>query len=175
MRGRAAKLLLLGGAAILAGCSRSRRIDGTSAASFERSVAMLQNDLPPRRRDDFDVALAVVWLRATGQDAGDFDGDGDTDYFDVRTIADNAGDLLAAIQRGDLVAAIEDSEREDAVAAYFKQLDGLGYDGVVELAGATGPYVADMKRQVSRAGCDGWKGGGERPPLGYTSRIRRCD
>lgn len=172
MRVRAAKLLLLVGAAILVGCSSSRRIDGTSAATFERSVAMLQNDLPPRRRDDFDVALAVVWMRATGQDAGDFDGDGDADYFDVRAMADNAGDLLAAIQRGDLVAAIEDGEREAAVAAYFKQLDGLGYDGVVELAGAAGPYVADMKRQVSRAGCDGR---GERPPLGYTSRIRKCD
>ena len=177
MRVRAAKLLLLVGAAILAGCSSSRRIDGTSAASFERSVAMLQNDLPPRRRDDFDVALAVVWLRATGQDAGDFDGDGDTDYFDVRTIADNAGDLLAAIQRGDLVAAIEDSEREAAVSAYFKQLDGLGYDGVVELAGAldTGPYPAAFKRQVSQTACSGWQGRASPPPLGNTSRIRRCD
>jgi hypothetical protein len=53
----------------------------------------------------------------------------------------------------------------------------LGYDEVMELAGAVeaASYVADMKRRVSQSGCDGWKGSGERPPLGYTSRIRRCD
>ena len=174
---RTAMALLLAGAAVLAGCSSSRRIDGASAATFERSVAMLQNDLPARQRDAFDVALAVVWMRGAGLDAGDVDGDGDTDYFDARAMADNAGDLLAAIQRGDFVATIEDGKGKAAAAAYFKQLDGLGYDGVVELAGAVdaGSHVADLKRHVSQSGCDGWKGGGERPPLGYTSRIRRCD
>ena len=172
-----AKLILLVGTAILSACSSSRRIDGSNAATFERSVAMLQNDLSSRRREDFDVALAVTWMRAAGLDAGDFDGDGDTDYFDARAMADNAGDLLVVIQRGDLVSAIEDSKGAAAAAAYFKQLDGLGYDEVVELAGAldAGSYVADLKRQVSRSGCDGWKGGGDRPPLGQTSRIRRCD
>jgi len=177
MRVRAAMLLLLVGAAILAGCSSSRRVDGTSATTFERSVAVLQNDLPPRKREDFEVALAVTWMRAASLDAGDVDGDGDTDYFDARAMADKAGDLLAAIQRGDLVATIEDSKSGAVAAAYFKQLDGMGYDEVVELAGAadSASYVADMKRQVSRTGCAGWKGGGERPPLGYTSRIRRCD
>jgi len=174
---RSVKLLLLAGVAILAACSTGRRIDGSNAATFERSVAMLQNDLRARRREDFEVALAVTWMRAAALDAGDVDGDGDTDYFDARAMADNASDLLAAIQRGDLVSTIEDSKGKAVAAAYFKQLDGLGYDGVVELAGnlGTGPYVADMKRRVSQAGCDGWKGGGERPPLGYTSRIRRCD
>ena len=177
MRVRAATLLLLVGAAILAACSSSRRIDGTSAAAFERSVAMLQNDLPPRRRDDFDVALAVVWMRAVALDAGDVDGDGDTDYFDARAMTDGVAELLAAIQRGDLVSAVERSKGEAVAAAYFKQLDGLGYDGVVELAGAleAGSYVAGLKRQVWQSGCDGWKGGGDRPPLGQTSRIRRCD
>jgi len=79
---RTAMAMLLVGAAILAGCSSSRRIDGASAATFERSVAMLQNDLPARQRDDFDVALAVVWMRAAGLDAGDVDGDGDVDNVD---------------------------------------------------------------------------------------------
>jgi hypothetical protein len=174
--GPVANLVALACVSLLAACSSSRRIDGSSAATFERSVAMLQNDLSSRRREDFDVALAVTWMRAAGLD-GDIDGDGDTDYFDARAMADNAGDLLAVIQRGDLVSAIEDSKGAAAAAAYFKQLDGLGYDEVVELAGAldAGSYVADLKRQVSRSGCDGWKGGGDRPPLGQTSRIRRCD
>ena len=177
MRVHAAKLLLLAGAAILAGCSSSRRVDGNSAATFERSVAMLQNDLPPRKREDFEIALAVTWMRAAGLDSGDVDQDGDTDYFDARAIADDARDLLAAIRRGDLVATIEDSKRGAVATAYFKQLDGLRYDEVIELAGAdeAASYVADMKRRVSQSGCEGWKGGGERPPLGYTSRIRRCD
>ena len=171
------KLVALVCSSLLAACTSSRRIDGGSAATFERSVAMLQNDLPSRKRESFDIALAVTWMRAAGLDAGDIDGDGDTDYFDAREMADNAGDLLAVIQRGDLVSAIEDSKGAAVAAAYFKHLDGLGYDEVVELAGAldAGSYVADLKRQVSRSGCDGWKGGGERPPLGYTSRIRRCD
>lgn len=172
---RAAKLLLLVGAAVLAGCSSGRRIDGSNAATFERSVAMLQNDLRARRREDFEVALAVTWMRAAALDAGDVDGDGDTDYFDARAMADNASDLLAAIQRGDLVSTIEDSKGKAVAAAYFKQLDGLGYDEVVEIAGDLdlGPYAANLKRQVSQTACSGWQG---RPlPLGNTSRIRRCD
>ena len=138
---------------------------------------MLQNDLPPGKRGDLDIALAVTWMRAAGLDSGDVDQDGDTDYFDARAMADGARDLLAAIERGDLVATIEDAKGGAVAAAYFKQLDGLGYDEVIELAGVTeaGTYVADMKRRVSQSGCEGWKGSGERPPLGYTSRIRRCD
>lgn len=161
---------------ILAACASTRRIEGSSAAAFEQSIAMLQNDLSARRRQNFEVALAVTWMRAAALDAGDVDGDGDTDYFDARAMADNAGDLLAAIQRGDLVSTIEDSKSE-AAAAYFKQLDGLGYDEVVELAGDldVGPYVADMKRQISQTACAEWKGTARPPPLGNTSRIRRCD
>lgn len=137
---------------------------------------MLQNDLPSRRREDFDVALAVIWTRAAGV-SSDVDGDGDVDYLDARVTADAAGDLLSAIQRGDLVSTIEDGNSGSVAAAYFRQLDGLGYDEVVALAGDLdiGPYVADLKRRISQTGCDGWKGGGDRPPLGNTSRIRRCD
>ena len=97
------KLLLLVGVAAVAACSSSRRIDGTSAASFERSVAMLQNDLPSRRREDLDLALAIIWTRAAGLRT-DVDQDGDVDYLDARVTADAAGDLLSAIQLGDLVS-----------------------------------------------------------------------
>ena len=152
---RKASLLWLVGAAILASCASSRRIDGSSAATFERSVAVLQNDLPPNKREDFDIALAVTWMRAATPNAGDVDGDGDTDYFDARAMADNAGDLLAAIQRGDLVSAVEKSKSEAVAAAYIKQLDGFGFDEVVELAGKVdlGPYAAQMKRQRSQGAC----------------------
>lgn len=152
---RAAKALLLAGIVLVAACSSSRRIDGTDSAAFERSVAMLQNDLPPRRRDDFEVALAVTWMRAAALDVADVDGDGDTDYFDARAMADNVDELLAAIRRGDLVSAAEKSQGEAVAAAYFRQLDGLGASGVIELAGELdlGPYAAQMKRQRSQAAC----------------------
>ena len=175
-RARTVKLSLLVCVAILAACSSSRRIDGSSAATFERSVAMLQNDLPSRQREDFDIALAVTWMRAAALDVGDVDGDGDTDYFDARAMADNAGELLAAIQRGDFVSAVEEESKSDVVAtAYFKQLDGLGYEEVVELAGDLdlGPYAAQMKRQGSPGAC-----AQQHTPevRGFESRISaRCD
>jgi hypothetical protein len=172
---RAAKLLLLIGIAIVPGCSSSRRIDGTSAATFERSVAMLQNDLPSRHRDDFDVALAVIWTRAA-RSSGDVDEDGDVDYFDARMAANAAGDLLAAIQRGDLVSAVEANKGEAVAAAYFKQLDNLGYDEVIELAGGLDldRYLAQMKRQRTQASC----AQRQRAPevRGFDGRIgSRCD
>jgi hypothetical protein len=170
-----AKLLLLVGAAIAAACSSGRRIDGTSAATFERSIAMLQNDLPSRHRDDFDVALAVIWTREARL-SGDVDGDGDVDYFDARMTADAAGDLLAAIQRGDLVSAVEASKGEAFAAAYFKRLDNLGYDEVIELAGDLDleRYLAQMKRLRSQAAC----AQRQRAPevRGFDGRISsRCD
>jgi len=172
---RTATLLLLVGVAILAGCSSSRRIDGSSAAAFERSVAMLQNDLPPRQREDLGNALAVTWMRAAALDAADVDGDGDTDYFDARAMADNASELLAAIQRGDFLSAAEKSKGEAVAAVYFKQLDGLGYDEVVALAGDLdlGPYAAQMKRQRAEGACAQQHAPDVR---GFEGRITtRCD
>jgi len=177
---RVTKLLAsLMSAAVLAACAstgwRARQIEGSSAAGFERSVAMLQNDLPSRRREDFDVALVVVFMRAAGLDAGDLDGD--VDYFDARITSDTAGNLLTEVQPGNLVSAAEESKGNAVAAAYFAQLDGLGYDEVVERAGEVdaGPYQADLKRQHSQAACAGWQGRATPPPLGRTSRIRRCD
>ncbi len=167
--------------AILEACAstdwRARRVDGSSAAGFERSVAMLQNDLPSRRREDFDVALVVVFMRAAGLDAGDLDGDGDVDYFDARITSETAGNLLTEVQRGNLVSAAEESKGNAVAAAYFAQLDGMGYDEVVERAGEVDarPYQADLKRQHSQVACAGWQGRATPPPLGRTSRIRRCD
>jgi hypothetical protein len=115
-------------------------------------------------------------MRKAALDIGDVDGDGDTDYFDARAMADKVGDLLAAIQRGDFVSAVEKSKGAAVAAAYFKQLDGLGFDEVVELADAADDqrYVAQLKRQAACAPKQGWRD--ERPPPGgYTSRIRTCD
>ena len=175
-----AKLLALASVAMLAACAntswRARQIDGSSAATFERSVAMMQNELPSRRRESLDVALVVIFMRAAALDAGDFDGDGDVDYFDARSASDTARNLLTEVQRGNLVSAAEESKGNAVAAAYFGQLDGLGYDGVVELAGDVdaGSYQGVLKRQRSQAAC-AHRWGARPPPLGNTSRITRCD
>jgi len=163
-------MLVLACVAILSACASGRRIDGSSGATFERSVAMLQNDLSSRRRDDFEVALALLWMRTPGVSPADVDGDGDTDYFDMRSMADTAGDLLAAIQRGDLVSTVEASKGESVARAYFAQLDGLGYGEVIELAGEAdlGQYLAPVKRGRSGDPCEG-----QQP--GHAHRIPRCD
>lgn len=55
----------------LSGCAstgewRALRIDGSSKPSFEESVASIQRELSPARRDIFDLALADIWFtRAT--------------------------------------------------------------------------------------------------------------
>ena len=62
---------------------RARVLDGSSAAELERSVALMQNDLAGRHRDDFDVALAMIWMNRTAG-SGDLNGDGVLDVDDVR-------------------------------------------------------------------------------------------
>ena len=102
--------LALGGAAVFAqsGDWRDRRVDGSSEARFEFSIAALQNSLPPRRREDFDIALAVIWMsESLGSIGLDRDGDGDVDRADSRLLADRTMDLLTDIQRGDLLSSIE--------------------------------------------------------------------
>jgi hypothetical protein len=93
------KLTIALSAVVLAGCAstsgwRALHIDGSSQASFEASVASIQQALPASRREYFDVALADVWIKGTlNADAADYTADD-----------------------------------------YFRQLDGLQYDGVVALA-----------------------------------------
>jgi hypothetical protein len=115
---------------------RELRIDGSSPESFQASVASLQNALPARRRTDFESALALIWLNNTI--SADVNRDGRYTLDDVRELTADSADLLADIQRGDLVSAIEElDESGDAYTAshYFGQLDGFGYDEVLVLGG----------------------------------------
>jgi hypothetical protein len=127
-----------------------RRIDGSSPASFERSVASLQNELPSRERGDFEIALAVIWLKNT-LGFGDADRDGDVDVDDMKLLENDSIDLLAEIRRGDLLSAVEKREKNAGgytATAYRQQLDGLAYDEVVELAGrpTNEPYLDALRR-----------------------------
>jgi hypothetical protein len=134
---------------------RPLTIDGTSPASFEASVAALQNDLSQRRREELEIALAVIWTRHT-LGSGDRDQDGDVDADDGRVLRDDTTDLLTDIRRGDILSAIEDSETSEYTAAdYRAQLDGLGLDAVLDLAGrpSENPYFAALMRDRSEKLC----------------------
>jgi hypothetical protein len=132
---------------------RELRIDGGSPERFQASVAAIQNALTASRRDDFETALATIWLGNTIDPNRYKDGQfAPAELGDLRA---DSGDLLADIARGDLVAAIEDldeSTDESAVADYFEQLDGLGYEGVLDLAGRldkeVGPAMRAYKAQL---------------------------
>ncbi len=124
---------------------RALRIDGSNPENFQASVASLQNALPASQRADFEAALAVVWLGNTAK-GGDVDKDGNVEVTDLQELRADTADLLADIQRGDLVAAIEAldaSGAEYTSADYIEQLDGLGHDGVVELASRPGASPAE--------------------------------
>jgi hypothetical protein len=74
------------------------------------------------------------------------------------------------------VSAVEASKGEAFAAAYFKRLDNLGYDEVIELAGDLDleRYLAQMKRLRSQAAC----AQRQRAPevRGFDGRISsRCD
>jgi hypothetical protein len=116
--------------------SQALKIDGSDPVAFAASVAALQNDQRlTRRREELARALAIIWLSNT-RDPDDFDGDGDYDVDDLWEMRDDSADLLADIERGDLLPAIEeleDPEGEYKTADYFRQLDGLGYDEVLAL------------------------------------------
>lgn len=164
---------------------RDQRIDGTDVHAFERSVVLLLNELPRRRREDFEIALAVVWLSNTA-DAGDLDHDGDADLDDVRLLREEAADLLAEIKRGDLVSAIEEREQKGShytSVEYLEQLDGLQFDDVLNLAGqpSSEPSLAALKREIwckrsaaslgSSRAKDSWCGGAGAPcPRGDCTR-----
>jgi hypothetical protein len=119
---------------------RTLRIDGDSPRAFELSVATLQNSLPHSKRGDLEVALLTIWLTHSTK-AGNLDENAEPEINDVPQLKEDAADLLAAIQRGDLVSAIEDLDETDndrTVASYIAQLDGLGHDAIFDLAGRPG-------------------------------------
>jgi hypothetical protein len=106
----------------------------------------LQQRLPSRRRAELETALAILWLRSAVVGAGDLDSDGRVDLNEVRALQDAAEDVLTDLKRGVFVASIE--EGADTADGYAKQLDGLGYDGVIRLAAPTsGDVFADAVRQ----------------------------
>jgi len=54
----------------LAGCASTRGwrtlyIDGSSQSSLERSVFLIQQELPASRRERFDMVLADLWITGT--------------------------------------------------------------------------------------------------------------
>ena len=117
---------------------RALRIDGSTPETFQASVASLQNALSASARDDFETALASIWIG--NSTTGDIDKDGFFEVGDVSELRRYSEDLLADIHRGDLVAAIEKldvSGDEYSTADYFEQLDGLGHEAVLDLAGLT--------------------------------------
>jgi len=84
-------------------------------------------------------------------------------------LVEDAGDLLTDIRRGNLLPAIEAREQKSAgvytAAAFMEQLDGLGYNEVLGLAGgpSTKPFLhvlADL-----RAGFSGRAHSSSRVPL----------
>lgn len=152
-----AKFMPILSVAILAACSgsgwRAQQIDGSTSATVERSVGLLRNALPPPRREEFDIALGVIFMRTAGYPAADLNGDGDVNDLDGRKLADMATALWTEIARGDLVTAIE-AHGHDVAAAYFRVLDRLTYDDVLQLAGdADSEYLALVRQQLSAAGC----------------------
>ena len=119
---------------------RDQRINGSSEAGFESSIAALQNSLPRRRREDLDIALALLWMTDSLGSAGlDLDHDGHVARVDMRLLADRTKDLLADIERGDLLMSIDkratNSSGGYTTANYLRQFDGLRYDEVLDLAG----------------------------------------
>ena len=109
-------------------------IDGSDAARFEASVAAIQNDLRTSRRQEFETALAAIWFTDTSS-SGDADRDSDHDAEDLKSFREDAFDLLTNIQRGNVANAIEQRAANARTATdYFRRLDGLGSDEVIELA-----------------------------------------
>jgi len=141
---------------------RGPQIDGSTTRSFETSIAQLQNELRLRQREDFERALAIIWLSHT-IDGDDLDGDGDVDTDDARFLVEDTRDLLTEIQRGDTLAAIEAREGHAngyTAQEFLKELDGLGYEEVVELAGRPSgeAFLGFLRQQTARS----WSGGPQR-------------
>jgi hypothetical protein len=148
-------IVLVPSTALAQSDGRALTIDGSGARSFETSVAALQNGLSQPRREELEIALAVIWIRNT-LGSGDLDRDGDVDSDDGRVLVDDVTDLLEDIQRADILSAIENGGESGYTAAdYFEDLDGLAYEAVLDLAGRPGddPYFAALTRYRSQGHC----------------------
>jgi hypothetical protein len=127
---------------------RDLRIDGSNLSKLEASVATLQNELPPQRREEFEIALAVIWTRNTLD--SDLDEDGDVDLDDGLSMKESTAAFLADIQSGNLYAAIEErteNARQYTADDYLEELDGLAYDEVLRLVGepSVDPPVTELR------------------------------
>jgi hypothetical protein len=91
--------IALAGTATAAGW-RSLRVDASSEAAFEQSLAEFKDKLSPARRYVFGESLKDIWVQ------------------------------------GNQSATAEQREYTDA--DYYRQLDGLSYEGVVKLVDPTG-------------------------------------
>lgn len=155
------RLALIMALSLLAGCSstgwRAHEIDGSSEATFERSVGLLQESLPARRRAEFEVALAVIWTRNITVGAGDLDADGRVDVDEVRALQRLSEDALTDVRRGVLVSAAH--ERGDNPGSYVQQLHGLSYDDVLNLADPTNGmvFIAEVRQREKLSRCRGWR------------------
>lgn len=157
-----ARLALIVTVAIVSGCSstgwRGQRIDGSSQTAFERSVATLQTSLPSRRRAELEMSLAVIWMRDTAVGAGDLDSDGLVEAAEARALADVAERVLAEISRGDFMSEI--GTHGESADRYVKQLSGLRYDEVIELADLTSGdvFIQAAREQQVWARCrESWR------------------
>jgi DNA-binding protein Fis len=136
--------------ALLAGCSaagwRAQEIDGSSQPAFEASVTSLQERLAPHRRAELETSLAIIWLRRTSAGAGDTDSDGSVDVNEIRVLQQAAEHVFEDVRRGVFAFTTEDNPA--AGAEYVRQLDGLSYDDVIDLAAATsGEVLLDAVRE----------------------------
>lgn len=89
----------------LAGCAstsgwRALQIDGSNRASFDESVAVIQQELPSARGQRFALALQDIWITGSITAADDAGGYTQTDYFEqldglgykeVMSLADSTG------------------------------------------------------------------------------------
>ncbi|HET8695906.1 MAG TPA: hypothetical protein VFO94_00385 [Gammaproteobacteria bacterium] len=133
---------------------RHRRIDASSEAEFERSITTLQSSLSPRRREAFDIALALVWMsESLGSTGLDLDLDGDVDHADTRVLVDETMDLFTGIERGELLPSIDklatSKPSEYTVANFLQQLHGLTWENVLELAGRPSRVSAASLRRAA--------------------------
>jgi hypothetical protein len=123
----------LAGTASAAGW-RSLRVDASSEAAFEQSLAEFKDELNAPRRHVFGEALKDIWI--------------------ARSLAAEA------------------EEREYTAADYYRELDGLSYEEVVNLTDPTGKTarsryraaVATTSRPLPAGSAPNW---GPRPANGW--------